>query len=86
MTEIIQADIFFFTATVGLALLAVLGVIALIYIINILARVRRLTKKAEMEGEFFIDELRRMRHKIEIERFGISGALAMVRRIYSRYF
>jgi len=47
--SLIHADIFFVVATVGFALLAILGAIALVYLILLLRRLHRAAKTIEQE-------------------------------------
>ena len=86
MENLIHADIFFFVATVCFALLTILLAIAIINLIRIIYTVRRITDKAEIESDFILSEMRRVRQRIEIEGFKMSALFRFFRRLMYRYY
>lgn len=60
MNTILQADIFFFIASIAFVIVTVLVVIALVYIIGLLKNVRRIADKLEGDIEIISDEAKEM--------------------------
>ncbi|MDB5239246.1 MAG: hypothetical protein JWO00_581 [Candidatus Parcubacteria bacterium] len=85
MNTLIHADIFFFITTICIVVLTILAIVAWIYIIKILANVKKLTDKARIEGEFIIEELGDLRERLHTQSFGARALFRFVRRLISRY-
>jgi uncharacterized protein YoxC len=60
MNTLIQANIFFFIASIAFVILTVLLIIILIYIIGLLKNVRRITDKLEGDIEIIGDEAKEL--------------------------
>lgn len=61
MDEILQADIFFFIASIGVVLFILLVSIALYHIIKIIRSIRRIVDRIEVGSEAVADDLRELR-------------------------
>lgn len=61
MDEILQANIFFFIASVGVVLFILLVSIALYHVIKIIRSIRRIVERIEVGSEAVADDLRELR-------------------------
>lgn len=64
MDEIIKADVFFFVTTIAIGLLALGASVAMIYVIVILAKIKKLVDKLEMEADTLIDDFGDLREGV----------------------
>lgn len=86
MDEIMKADVFFFVTTIAVALLALGSTIALIFLVLILSKIKKLIDKLEMEADALFDDLEEFRDGVRsktrlagrfLEAFSVAG---MVKR------
>ncbi len=85
MDSLIHADIFFFVTTICVVILMILAIIAWVYIIKILANIKKLSDKARVEGEFIIEEVGELREKMHEQTFGMRALFRFIRRMIARY-
>ena len=85
MNTLIHADIFFFVSTVCFAVLAIFLLIALILAINILMRLRKLSQRAEVEGNYLLDEVHSMADRMKRRSFNPLVIFFLVKRLIQRY-
>ena len=85
MNTLIHADIFFFVTTIVVVVFAILGIVAWVYVIKILANLKKLSDKARVEGEFIIEEMGELRGRLHEQTFGMSSLFRFFRRVISRY-
>lgn len=72
-SNIIQADIFFFIASIGFVILAILASFAMYYIVKGLKSLNRIIQKIERESEKVVDDIENLRNRIKDEGQKISG-------------
>lgn len=58
MEDLVKQDIFFFVATIVVAVVGVLMTIALVYFLKILSDIRYISKHARKEGVAFLEDVR----------------------------
>ena len=85
MDSFIHADIFFFVTTISVGVLTILLIIAWIYLMKILANMRKLSDKARVEGEFLIGALHEFGCRVRSEQTGFRAIFRFMRRIIGRY-
>ncbi|MES2215690.1 MAG: hypothetical protein V4481_00125 [Patescibacteria group bacterium] len=92
METIQHADTFFFVSTIGFVVLGVLLVIALFYLIKVLAnlrhitdRVRSMSDRAQKEGDFFFTELHELSERMRSRTFNIFSLIWFIKRIIRKY-
>ncbi len=86
MDTLIHADIFFVITSVSTVIIAVLIIIAMIFLISILANMRYVSKKLKTESDFLAEELREFRRKIEVSHTRIFPLFRLLQRLVSRYY
>ncbi|MDE2019588.1 MAG: hypothetical protein KGJ13_04535 [Patescibacteria group bacterium] len=78
MSSLIHADIFFFVSTIALVVIALLMVIALVYLIGILRRTRNVVAQIDDEASLLREDIRKARARIEAEGFKIKHLLSFL--------
>ena len=78
MNNIIQADIFFFTSTVLLSLVAIVFIVVLIYLIKVLREARAVAALVHKEAERLAGDLEAVREKIREESFSVGNVFSLV--------
>ena len=71
MTTLIHADIFFFVTTIVVVLVGVALVVALVYLIMILHRVRDIAEEVREETVLFREDVHDLRDSIRREGFNV---------------
>lgn len=56
MNSLVHADIFFFISSIGFILLFVLAIVALVYVVGILAGIKRIASRLEHSIDHMSDE------------------------------
>jgi len=85
MNTLIHADIFFFVSTVCFAVLAVFLLVAIILAINILMRLKRLSERAEVEGNYLMDEVHSLADRMKRRSFNPLIIYFLIKRVIKRY-
>ena len=60
MESFMRADAFFFISSIGFVVLAILGAIALVYLILLLRRLLSITRKVEEDVDSIADEVKKL--------------------------
>lgn len=76
MDSLLKSDIFFFVTTVVVAGLGVLIAVALVYLVRILADVKKLSKKVRQEGESIVEDIEGLRENIKKNTIKLSDILS----------
>ncbi len=80
----IHADIFFFVATIALALISLGIVIAFVYAIGILRNVRDMTDRARQEWDEIVSDSRKFRGALRDEGMKWKHVVDLVRNFFVR--
>jgi membrane protein implicated in regulation of membrane protease activity len=67
MNDILHANIFFFITSVAVVVLAILGAVALYYILGILKNIRNISDRAERGSEILAGDMEHLRENIKEE-------------------
>lgn len=78
MNDILQADIFFFIASVALTITSLLFVIALIYLIKFLREAKHVMDIIQYEAELLSDDMNMLREKVYEGDFSIGSIFSMI--------
>lgn len=76
MDSLLKSDIFFFVTTIVVIGLGVLIAVALVYLVRILADVKKLSKKVREEGEHIVDDIEGLRENIKKNTIKLSDILS----------
>lgn len=71
MDTLIHADIFFFVTTIAIVVVALLWVIALIYLIKVLNRIKNIAEQVRDETILFREDIHGLRDSIQREGFKV---------------
>jgi hypothetical protein len=92
METLQHANTFFFISTIGFVVLGVLLVIALFYFIKVLTNLRYITDKmrhmsdrAQVEGDFFFHELHDMSERMRSRTFNLFSLMWLIKKLIRRY-
>lgn len=72
-SNIIQADIFFFIASIGFVVMAIILAIVLFYAAKVARSMSRIVKRIELESEKVADDIENLRTRIKEEGQKVSG-------------
>ncbi|MBL8031358.1 MAG: hypothetical protein JNK33_03480 [Candidatus Doudnabacteria bacterium] len=82
--SLIKADIFFFVATIGLALLTLLLVVGLVYIVSILRTIRRISKTAQAGTETIVAGIQEAKATVSKDGFVPETLFSIFRKLYTK--
>ena len=71
MNDFLKQDLFFFVTTVAVVMFAVLGSIAMIYIIQIVKNINYIAKRARQQTDLISEDLDSLRDRVRTEGFRI---------------
>jgi uncharacterized protein YoxC len=75
MNDLIHADIFFFVTTIAVVVVGLVFTIALIYLIQILHRIRDVVGQVREETVLFREDVHQLRDSVRSEGFKIKNLL-----------
>lgn len=85
MNTLIHADIFFLVSTICFVVLAILLVVVLVMVINILSRLKKLSERAEIEGNYLLDEVHSLADRMKRRSSNPLVIFFLVKRLIRRY-
>jgi|SRR3989338_9997630 len=86
METIIKADVFFFTTTIVVLILGGALLVAVIYLIKVLRKVKSITDRVEEEAEEIIDDAHKLRENIKKEEVRMSFVSKLTGAILNSIF
>jgi hypothetical protein len=84
MDTLIHADIFFFVTTIVVVVLGIALLIALIYLIQALRKIRNIVEQVREETVLFREDVKDLRSSIRREGFTIAHAFSFVQKLISK--
>jgi Na+/melibiose symporter-like transporter len=83
MDTLIHADIFFFVTTVVVVVLGVALLVALIYLIQAIRRIRDIASQIREETVLFREDVKELRSSVRREGFAIGNAFKFIQKLIS---
>lgn len=86
MNTFIHADIFFFIASVGFILVAIILAVGLLYAISIMMDIKHISRRIRDEGDEVIDDLRVIRRQIVQDGIALEGLKSILSLFFPKFF
>ena len=86
MNELIHADIFFFIASIGFILVALILAVVLLYAISIMMDIKHISRRIREEGDDVIDDLRVIRKHIVEDGISLGGLKSALDLFFPSFF
>ena len=84
MDNLLQANIFFFIASISVILLTSILIVVLIYIAQILNNFKHLTRRARAEGDLIASDIAELRQEIKRDGFRFKSFFEFFENIFKR--
>jgi hypothetical protein len=83
MTTLVHADIFFFVTTIAVVVVAIAFVVALVYLIAVLRRIRDVMEEVKAEAILVRDDIHNLRDQVRSGGFKLASLFSFAGKLFN---